>query len=221
MSSTNRGAVREKNDFYETPAVAARPAMLELEQMLAGCGEVSFIDAGAGMGALTREARAVFGSRAHIAGVEAFPQDMPLHRAVSMFEAQKHAELLAAGKDDYQARLLAAGADLVFTEDFTGFGFSKIADVVIANPPFSAALEFLRHTIEYLEPSIAAFLLRLNVLGGLDERQDWLEQYPPRAIRVLRDRPDFTGNGGDSIEYAWFFWGPGIPEGTPPIGWYR
>lgn len=226
MSSTKRGAHRSPHDFYETPAESAAPAMRELAEMWlrTGLGRVpTILDAGAGMGSLTREAREAFGAAADIIAVEAYPHDLPLVRALSMFEEGAYRATLAQGLDEYAARLVAAGAGAVEIGDF--LDYSGDVDIVVANPPFSAAMDFLQHAVEDLRQevrrtSIVAFLLRLNFLGSA-ERAPWLEQHPPRAIRVLTKRPDFTGAGGDSIEYAWMFWGAGVPAHTPPIGWYR
>jgi len=52
-------------------------------------------------------------------------------------------------------------------------------------------------------------LLRLNYLGTT-ERNDFFRHMMP-DISVLPERPSFDGKGTDSIEYAWFVWGP---EGT-------
>lgn len=216
MSSTKRGAVRAPHDFYETPAGAAAPVMRELRAMF-GNYYALIVDAGAGLGALTRAAAAEF-EAGMVEAVEAFPQDLPLERAAPAGEEHAAAEWRRRGADPYEARLRAAGAVAVTVADF--MTLERQVDVVVSNPPFALAMDFLRHTIEDIDPPLAAFLLRLNFLGSA-KRADWLAAHPPRAIRVLTKRPNFTGQGTDSIEYAWMLWGRGVPPGTAPIGWYR
>lgn len=96
----------------------------------------------------------------------------------------------------------ADGSDLSlgtnFLKDFTRRQF------IITNPPFSLAQEFCQHALVYSEE--VCMLLRLNFLGA-QKRRDWWMAHEPNALFVLSKRPDFTGDGGDSCEYAWFYWG--------------
>lgn len=75
---------------------------------------------------------------------------------------------------------------------------------IITNPPFSLAQEFVTHSLEVADETM--LLLRLNFLGA-QKRRDWWKTREPDAIFVLSNRPDFTGDGGDSCEYGWFYWG--------------
>ena len=56
-------------------------------------------------------------------------------------------------------------------------------------------------------------LLRLAMLAGQDRIAFWKE-HPARHIWVIADRPDFTGEGGDSAEYALFWWDLGYTGPT-------
>lgn len=76
-------------------------------------------------------------------------------------------------------------------------------DVIITNPPFNHALEFIKKSLE-LRPEYVCMLLRLNFLGS-EERSTFLKTYMP-DIYVVPNRPSFSGSGTDSIEYAWFVW---------------
>lgn len=78
------------------------------------------------------------------------------------------------------------------------------AQFVITNPPFSLALEFCQAALRTSQETM--LLLRLNFLGS-QKRRDWWKENEPNALFVLSERPDFTGGGGDSCEYAWFYWG--------------
>jgi hypothetical protein len=79
-------------------------------------------------------------------------------------------------------------------------------DVIITNPPFYLAEEFVRFA---LERSIhVAMLLRLAFLES--RRRERFHQEHPSDVYVLSRRPSFTANGAtDNSAYAWFHWGPG------------
>lgn len=80
-------------------------------------------------------------------------------------------------------------------------------DLIITNPPFSLALEFLQKSLQ--EADTVIYLLRLNFLGSQKRRPFWRENRPSHVL-VLAERPCFTGDGRtDSIEYAWFCWDRG------------
>lgn len=96
----------------------------------------------------------------------------------------------------------AAGDDLANGYDF--LKDNRMRGCILTNPPFSLALQFCEHARRHAPEVI--MLLRLNFLGA-QTRYDWWCRNEPSALYVLSDRPDFTGGGGDSCEYAWFCWG--------------
>jgi hypothetical protein len=80
-------------------------------------------------------------------------------------------------------------------------------DVVLTNPPYSLAEEFVRACLPIADH--VGMLLRVNWIAGHHE----LLQEHPCEILVLPDRPSFALNkhgkvGTDSTEYAWFVWSP-------------
>lgn len=77
------------------------------------------------------------------------------------------------------------------------------ADFIITNPPFSLAMPFLTKSLS--EAPTVIYLLRLNFLGSQKRKAFW-QAHRPSHVMVLSKRPSFTGNGTDSIEYAWFAW---------------
>lgn len=80
-------------------------------------------------------------------------------------------------------------------------------NLIITNPPFSLALEFLQKSLQ--EADTVIYLLRLNFLGSQKRRAFWQANRPSHVL-VLANRPCFTGDGKtDSIEYAWFCWDRG------------
>jgi hypothetical protein len=78
-------------------------------------------------------------------------------------------------------------------------------DVVITNPPYNQALEFVKQSM--LFGTTVVMLLRLNWVAS-QKRHAFVREHPP-DVYVLPNRPSFTGKGTDSIEYAWFVWGQG------------
>lgn len=76
-------------------------------------------------------------------------------------------------------------------------------DLIITNPPFSLAQEFIEHSMS-MAPTVI-MLLRLNFLGSQARHEFW-KQFPPDGLIILSKRPSFTGKGTDSSDYAWFIW---------------
>ena len=74
-------------------------------------------------------------------------------------------------------------------------------DLIITNPPFGLALEFLEKSL--LEAKTVVYLLRLNFLGSQKRKEFW-QKNPPTHLFTLSKRPSFTGKGTDATEYAWF-----------------
>ncbi len=86
-----------------------------------------------------------------------------------------------------------------------GAGF-RDCSVIITNPPFSLAREFITKARAVAPQATLVFLLRLNFLGS-EERHGWLSRDMP-DIYQLPNRPSFVRGKTDSVEYGWFVWGP-------------
>lgn len=84
--------------------------------------------------------------------------------------------------------------------------------VIITNPPFNLALDFIKKSME-LKAEYICMLLRLNFIGSA-ERSDFMREHMP-DIYVLPNRPSFNNKGTDSIEYAWFVWRQENDYGNP------
>jgi len=92
---------------------------------------------------------------------------------------------------------------------------SNAVSLVIGNPPYSLAEQFVRHSRAIFPDAEIVFLLRVNFLGSEDRIALYRELGVPN-IFVLPNRPPFSRNktgkiGTDSCEYAWFHW-PAIPS---------
>lgn len=78
----------------------------------------------------------------------------------------------------------------------------KSIDLIITNPPFVLAMEFIKESIRIAKK--VAMLLRLNFVRG-ENRDEFMRETKP-SILALADRPSFTGRGTDATEYGWFVW---------------
>ena len=197
MSSTNRGAERKENDFYSTPEWCVH-ALLNDEDFLRSTDAPVVLpdwsDPCAGSGAILSAVR----SWAKGIGI-----DCPrLHWGD-----------------------IAPRADGMPTVDYLTDVARAPVDLVLTNPPYSLAEEFIRKAATHAKAH--AWLLRLNFLAG-QERSGmkrgkpcpslWRDLGTP-DVYVLPKRPDFTGGGGDSCEYAWVVFpvGPKREKGSVKV----
>ncbi len=100
-------------------------------------------------------------------------------------------------------------------------------DLIISNPPFSLAQEFLTEALAIRErlnadvtygvggPTVL-FLLRLNFLGA-QKRYEWWHNMERPKLRVLSQRPSFKDGGTDMTDYAWYVWSD---DDIPALEWY-
>lgn len=180
MSATNRGSEREDEDTYLThPWCVAR--FFEVYSIPEGA---SVCDPCAAGGEL-------------LAAIKALRPDLKLYAfEIKPHEAPKLEALKLAGViEDY--RIL----------DFSAIGAEidePVFDYVITNPPYSLAKEMIEASLKVARVS-ASHLLRINFLGA-QKRRDFNALTRP-ALKILPNRPGFTGWGSDATEYAWFVYG--------------
>lgn len=78
--------------------------------------------------------------------------------------------------------------------------------LIITNPPFSRASEFIEKSLSQSGEGAVALLLRLSILGSV-KRLPLFRQYgPPSFLYVITPRPSFDGVRTDHEEYGWFVW---------------
>jgi len=188
VSSTNRGASRNENDLYPTPA-APIDALLSVLDIPAS---TVFHEPCRGTGAIYDRIRC---------------------------DSKSYCEI---------------GEGI----DYLKYSVPYPYDLIITNPPFSLALEFLEKSLR--EADTVIYLLRLNFLASRKRRAFWRANRPSHVL-ALAERPCFawpctgkgyhaTGcgasylpesthvcskcggkvaSGTDSIDYAWFCWDRG------------
>ena len=97
-------------------------------------------------------------------------------------------------------------ADKVGVFDFLTENDLQTFDVIIGNPPYSLAQEFIDKSLSMLKPGgRLIFLLRTNFLES-KKRRAWWQDKLPSGLFVYSLRPSFTGKGTDAISYSWFVW---------------
>lgn len=132
----------------------------------------------------------------------------------------------AAGGEDlskmsYPEALITLGVpvDMITTVDIRSNSKARIIadylqlecqdtfDLIITNPPFLQALEFIQKALFDIKPyGYVVMLLRLNFLGSIKRLPFW-QEHPPTWIFVHSKRISFTPDGKtDSIEYMHAVW---------------
>lgn len=215
MSSTNRRAVRQTDDFYVTPGWVTRSILPRLS--LSG----RILEPGCGDGAIARELIVAGAAPDRIHGVE-----IDEGRAFKCLESTR----INMHRGDFKSFS-------TWAQQPGGYSLA------IGNPPFSLAMDFIE-TSRALATTVC-FLLRLNFLGSQDraawhrsnpsdvfilpkrpgfvEHLRWSaergEERCPLLVQTKSDKPprcalavghltDCMTIGTDSSEYGWFVWGP-------------
>lgn len=108
-------------------------------------------------------------------------------------------------RDIEKDKLLTISED-VYICDFLRQSFKCKWDVIIGNPPYSQAQEFIDKSLDLLKPGgRLIFLLRTNFLES-KKRFEWWQNKLPNRLFVLSKRPSFTGKGTDATSYSWYIW---------------
>lgn len=106
--------------------------------------------------------------------------------------------------------------------DFRAFDPPSRYDLVVGNPPYKYAEEFVRAGLEALESDgTMIYLLRLAFLEGQARARGLWKTHRPDKVYVLGRRPSFTGNGRtDATAYALYVWYAHLGAGsTTELHW--
>lgn len=186
MSSTNRGGQRHPDDYYATPEWATL-ALLPLLGPLAG---KRILEPSAGTGAIVK---VLLANGARSRDVTACELDVERAAECKLLCPTWPGDFFATAPPEVREQV----------------------DLVIMNPPFSLAQEFVSRCHEHIRPggTIAA-LLRLAFVCS-KKRAEFRRRFPC-GVYPLASRPSFTGDGkSDSADYAWMLFG------TDHAGKYR
>ena len=179
MSSTNRNAIRNDNDYYVTPSptIADFFAVFRLLEPKFSLKQAKVLDPCAG------------GDRNHPMAYPAFLRSIG-NTSVTTLDMRK----------DSKAKI---------HKDYLRWQGPQQFDAVFTNPPFHLAMEFIIKALRDVKTGgFVGMLLRLNFLGSLKRRSFW-RRYMPKWIVVHARRPSFIGGGNDSVEYAHIVWQKG------------
>lgn len=176
MSSTNRGTDRQPFDTYNTPSWCVR-RLLEAVKLPSGL----WLEPSAGDGAIIRAVRSM-------------RDDVTFDAVEIRGNMKPELEKVAQG---------------VYIDDFLALPEPNEGDggyaVVITNPPYSQALDFVKKAMCYSD--VVVMLLRLNFWGSGEKagRPEFMRDFPADTY-VFPNRPSFVGGKNDSTEYAWLVW---------------
>ena len=90
-------------------------------------------------------------------------------------------------------------------KDYFNSTWENKPDIIITNPPFKLAKEFLEKSLQ--EADVCIYLLRLGFLES-KKRLEFNQQNPPTNLIVLSARPSFVAGGTDKTAYAWYVYDP-------------
>lgn len=184
MSATNRGSTRHKNDYYVTPVDSIHDFLNAFE-----IDEPSVFD--------LSDSKVILDPCAGGDSVN----DMSYPKALEERGIPSDNIVTVDIRDDSPAETIA---------DYLGLELTVKPDVVITNPPFILAREFIEKALDDVaEGGYVIMLLRLNFFGSKKRRDLWRNQMPKYSY-VHSRRMSFTDDGKtDTIEYQHLVWQKG------------
>lgn len=138
------------------------------------------------------------------------------------FDPAKPIHECACG-DGAMAKVIEAHGFTVIASDLVdrGYGIQQdflkmdraLAPVVITNPPFNLAVDFITHALDDLQVGTLALVLK-STFWHAKNRYALFNRHRPRAVLPLLWRPDFLGRGRPTMECAWCVWDRGYTGAT-------
>ncbi|MFT6879103.1 MAG: hypothetical protein ACJARG_000027 [Arcticibacterium sp.] len=197
MSSTNRGYARHEFDYYVTPKWIVRDFLEKFEEKegMKNPEDAFWLDVGCG------------GDEINDASY------------MSVIK-EKYNPTKLVGLDI--RRDSHASITMDFLTEYTPGGLHP--DIIIANPPFSKAVEFIEKALSIVtHGGYVIMLQRLNFFGS-KARREFFDNNMPHSLYVSSKRPNFIPDnmqrerkqnglkrlGGDSNEYGHFVWRKGF-----------
>lgn len=181
MSSTNRGTVRNADDYYVTPHWL-------IEDFLAAFAENNILVCSPDENPRVLDPSA--------GGCEQYPMSYPTVLEQEGFRVESWDI-----REDSRANL--TGVNFLNVPSYE----SRKYDMIITNPPFNQAQAFTEQALEMVkEGGLVIMLQRLNWLGSQKRKPMW-QKLPLAAVYVHSKRPGFDPakpSKTDSTEYAHF-----------------
>ena len=180
MSATNRGSKRINSDFYVTPQQSIEVLLDNIKHIANPFNpNYKILEPSAGDGAICKVLK----------------HKLPYARVVAneiREEENRHLKTLANQVHNY---------------DFLEYPSHYCdCDLIITNPPFSLAQEFIEKALSISKPNTyVIMLLRLAFLESKKRHAFW-QKYPLSELYVLSQRPKFINNKSDATAYGWFVW---------------
>lgn len=198
MSKTNgKNKIANPNEFYETPAWCTKAILNELHELQLNPNNV--LDPCVGTGAIASVVRELYPK----ANIDIIDIEESLIR-----EAIKKISLKEKDIVNNFENQIGLPMNNYFISNYLETSLKKDEyDLIVLNPPFSLAQEFVEKSIELSPNGSVVVLLRLNWLAS--KKRIAFHKKHPSDIFVLPKRPSFTNDGKtDGTEYAWFCFGP-------------
>lgn len=138
-----------------------------------------------------------------------------LLKIISIDHKKKYMEpCRGSGRIYHQLPIGSAWGEIREGVDYLNTEYNHV-DVIITNPPYSLAQEFVTKALG--EADVVIMLLRLGFLESM-KRWEWWQENPLSSLLVLSKRPSFTEDGKtDGSGYAWFVWDKKNKLGLAPF----
>ena len=97
-------------------------------------------------------------------------------------------------------------SDKVIIGNFLEWEPDKEYDVIIGNPPYTYAREFIEKCFKIANKNTVIIMLLRTAFLESKSRYEFWQQHPLSGLYALSKRPSFTGKGFDATSYSWFIW---------------
>jgi SAM-dependent methyltransferase len=193
---------RHPDDFYETPIELCRevfsffPVKLKISVPNKWTPAVRILDTGCGTGVWGRALAEVAGNL----------------DALSLFGIDIENRFKDKDKYPYNEVVIA---------DYFQHEFPFKFDLIVGNPPYKYAEEFVRASLSSLKDvGVLAFLLRTTFLNSQKRTLGLYKEYPPKTVYISGRRPSFSGDGKTNAEdYCVIVWVKGY-SGKTRLKWF-